>query len=188
MPSVVLTEPVTGWDTESIAYGATPPVVTGDTCEYPSATSGGYALVIGADGIPVIDAHGDSSRQSFDINVYDASAGAYYGTTTFWVNNVPPTLKDPDVEIELALSLNAPMAELDLSGYLTDAEGDPLRLVAQTALADGLTLSSNNVLSGIPFTIEEVTTVIRAFDLAGDYVDFSVTQDVGGGGVMTVRV
>lgn len=187
MPSVVLTQPVGGWDTESIAYGATPPVVTGDSCDYPAAVSpGGYTLTIGADGIPVIDAHGDASRQSFPINVYDASALAYYGVVTFYVNNVGPVLSDPSTEITLNLSLNVLMASRDLSTLLFDAEGDALTLVALTALATGLDLTAN-VLSGTPTVVEAVTSAIRAYDIAGDYTDFTITQDVGGGGVMRLR-
>ncbi|MFO1465868.1 MAG: hypothetical protein U1F35_05420 [Steroidobacteraceae bacterium] len=154
----------------SILEDAVPAVVNGDiiVCDQVS-TPNGYAITMNADGTFSIATGTDSSRQSFQSDVYRLSTGTYYGAFTTWANNRIPVA---------TVGLNLPtwiaglaITPVDLAGYFSDPEADALgySLVAGS-FPNGVNLVGS-VISGVPLTGGAFSATVRVTDITGEYLD-----------------
>jgi hypothetical protein len=145
-----------------IALGATPgDVWTADDL----TTPGGYAVTLTTTGDFSVALNGDTSRQQFNHDL-DGDAGVIY------VNNQAPTF-DPIVGY-LDFTIGVDGTDVNLPLLFADFEGDTLTF----ALAPGspsfpgwASLGLTEIIVGVPPSEEIALPVIRASDIAGDYVD-----------------
>jgi hypothetical protein len=152
-----LTLPAGGWGVESIPYGATPAVVTGDVLMTPLLTSGGYDVTATADGIVSIDANSDTSAQYLvACDIFDTSLDAFYGAADFAINDAPPLGPEPGTTFFFTKNL---AVTVDLSLYASDPELGALSTICLDTLPAGLVIVAS-ILSGIP-TVEGTTEGLR---------------------------
>lgn len=164
-------------DAESFYSGATPEPISGDVLTNGSTTDpGAYDVTMLASGLEIIDAGGDSSRQSFPLDFYRFITRAWQGQATAYVNNqapqyVPPTL-DKVLEIDVA------MDAVDLDALASDAEGDVLTgSVTSGTLPNGTSIT-DGVWSGTPDTETSGEFEYTVVDLAGDTSVLEVTWTI----------
>lgn len=160
------------WSGRSYFENASPPVKNGDVALVDLVTDHNHVITPHADGTFELQTDTDTARQSFQVNVYSVALGGYYGSSTVWVNNHPPTQVaaiNPPI-----LSLNAPMVPIDLGVAVSDAEGDVLvyTRAPTTPLPPGL-FQTGSVISGTP-TLATVTTITESVaDVTGESITLS---------------
>lgn len=181
-----LAQPGGGWTTESIAYGQTPAVVSGDVGVVdPLWVPGNYANVFGADAVASYDGDGDTSRQSIIADIYSYRSRAYYGAAPFANNNASPSFSGSFV---LVLDEDVPMVSYNLAAYFPDAEGDVIEVTALdgpggspvniATLIPGLSIT-NGIVSGTPTTRALTNLNIRGSDPYGASANGFVDVVVG---------
>lgn len=179
---VRLTQPGGGWDAESIPYGQSPAVVTGDVMVGPQTTTpGGYSVTLGDDGVLIIDAGGDSSRQLVSLDIYDSSLASFYGAATFPINDQAPVAAP--LGNTVVLNYNVAMTTFDLAAQFTDAELDTLTYaVTSGSEPSGTSVDSAGQWTGTPDTVSTGSFVLTATDpygVAGTLsVDWAVLDQV----------
>jgi len=179
MVQTVLTQPGGGWDPFSLAYGQTPPVVTGDILITPATSSpGGYAVTPTADGIVSVAANGDRSRQVLaSVDIFDTSLNALYGAADIAINDQAPLTPEPGTTF--FFPLNVALTPVDLTGYTPDPELDPVVVTAVSSPPTGLAVV-NSAWTGTP-TVRGITlgVTLRSTDLYNNAVDWAVDIVVG---------
>lgn len=183
--SVTLTEPGGGWNVQSIPYGQTPAIVTGDQLIGPLYTPDGYPVTIGTDGIVSYAAGGVQTRQILVFDLYDVSTSALRGSAPFAINNIAPAANDPTLYV---LAEDVAMTPVDLSTQFSDPEGDAYTIsalsglagtpVALSTLVPGLTIAGAT-MSGTPTTAGVTTVYLRATDAYNATSDGYITIVVG---------
>ena len=168
----------------TILEGASPAVVDGDTIRCDDETSpGGYAITMNPDGTFSYDSSGDDSRQSFVVDVWDASESTFHGEVTIYVNNRRPNPIGSGVP---SLALDAGVEyQLDLALYFEDFEGDPMTYTLASGTESWITLSGSIVTLNPPsegagsFNVE----VSDGIDTSTFTVEYSTFEGV----VVTLR-
>lgn len=148
-------EPGGGWDFQSIGWGQTPAIVTGDIAITPLFTPSGYPVTCPADAILSYISGGDPSRQLIVYDWYDVSALGFLGQGTFAINDQAPLATD--IELVFAFPLGIPITPVDLAAYIPDPEGDVVTVTNVDALPTGYTLNSSQ-LGGTP-SVQGIQTV-----------------------------
>lgn len=174
----ILSEPGGGWDAQSVPFGQSPAVVTGDILITPLLTDpGGYTVTPTSDGILAADLHGDTSLQVLqDIDIYDVSLRAKYGSADFALNDLAPIAPDPGTVF--FLTEDALMTPVDLTGYAVHPHGLPLTVTAVDTPPTGLSVADD--LSGTPTTrVITPAFTVRSMDPYGLYVDWDMALVVG---------
>jgi uncharacterized protein (TIGR02217 family) len=173
---------------QSVFFNAVPAVATGDEAMVSSVDAPpGYAMSLLTNGIPVIIAGGDGSRQSFTVDLYDYSQLSWGGAQTDWVNNTAPVALNPLGFVVLNCPIGVTITPLVLSNYVTDVNGDnfPAGTMAFSISPNALdpfpswaTLSGQTI-TGTPNANGSNDVMFRATDIAGDILDFDITFNVG---------
>lgn len=170
----VLTEPGGGWDSNSIPYGQSPPVVTGDVLIVPLLTLPNlHAVIPQADGGLDIDLQGDPSRQILTAcDIYDASLASFFGASDQSVNGLPPITPEPTDNIEFTVGV--PITPIDFTDFAISPYGDTLTVTAVDVAPPGMEYDGP-ILVGTPTTIGEyVGQTLRATDPYGLSSDWDI--------------
>ena len=138
---------------DSLIQGSNPAVQVGDYIYASLVTSpSGYAVTVNGDGTYQIACGGDSSRQSFQYEIFRIASYTLDGPATEWVNAfaVEPVwsnslnLQSVPTGVPLSINLAQPF-------YATSPAGDTLIFaLGGGSLPPGLSLSSAGLLSGTP--------------------------------------
>jgi len=162
-----LTEPGGGWDSESIPYGQSPAVVTGDTLMTPLLTSEGHSVVAGADGIVIVDTGGSSARQLLiGVDIYRVAADAFMGAANFAINDQAPSA-DP-LGSPVVLRQDMAMTPLSLADQFSDFEGDTVSYTVTAGSAPtGTSVNGAGLWSGTPTAESSGSFVITGADPYG---------------------
>lgn len=152
----------------SLQQGAFPFIVVGDIFITPLVTSpSGYAIQVNGDGTIQILSGNDTSRQSFQYQIYRVASNTIDGPAPVWINEVGPSW---NAAVNLTgLALGAPIAPINLAAfpYATSPSGDALTIsLASGVLPPGIGLSSGS-LSGTPTAIGSFIFAFNATDSAG---------------------
>lgn len=173
---------LTNWSGDSLQENQTPAVVVGDIFVTDiKTTPGNYPVTVNGDGTVVINALGDTTRQSFQADIFDASLSTDYGAFTVYINNHAPvvSVQPPDISIFLGNAIPTIAFTAPPSPYVTDQDGDPLTSVLLSgSLPTGVTLA-NNVLSGIATSIVSNPIVIQFSDPIGATANLTMNLTVG---------
>lgn len=113
----------------TMADGASPALAAGDVWIAPLATPAGFALTVRPNGEVVYAANGNTARQQISVDVYDLSANALMGATTFTFNNQLPT-PTPDAPDFPNGMLFGQAINIDLRLLRPDPEGDTVTVTA----------------------------------------------------------
>lgn len=144
-----LTLPGGGWNSQSIPYGQSPAIVTGDTLMTPLLTQDGFSVVAGADGIVSVGTGGSDARQLLiGVDIFDVSADAFVGAATFAINNQSPNAELIDTVV---LRHNQVMTALDLAADFSDVESDALTFAETAGSAPtGTSVNGSGQWTGTP--------------------------------------
>lgn len=164
--------------------GASPTIVAGDVWVLDTtSTAGAYTITPDTAGDFVMDVGGDATRQSFAHDVYDVSAGGYYGAGTVYVNNQAPNLIGGEGTGLLngqIFKKSTDQGTIALSALVEDTEGDSFTFAVQSgALPTSWSLASNGHITGTPTVYGDYTYVIRITDAVGDYLDVTDSAVIG---------
>ena len=173
-----------GITAQSIFYGASPAVATGDRVvidtHVDSAQEGAdaHVLTCGTSGLVSVDPGLDTSRLDFYCNVYDVDAGAWLSASPVrvFINNVPPDYSDETSTFlyQKSVAITANPRE----SSWTDQEGDALTITLQDALPAGLSFGSETV-TGTPTTYGRTVVTERAADITAEYTEHETTYEIG---------
>jgi hypothetical protein len=177
-----LTSILAGTPFDTLNASITPDIAVGDIPKVPLVVSpNGYGLVIGLDGDVYYDALGNTARQTFTLDVYDRSTGAYMpgGPTTIAVNNRTPT----GLPYYTRILKTGVASSLDFCALAEDVEGDVLvgsNPVGTPSTGQAIGGTGNCILSGSPSAEFESgnTYVLRVSDPFLAYVDLTFTDYV----------
>ena len=173
-----------GITTESIFYGASPAVATGDIVVIDTHVDSfqegadAYPLTCSVDGLISVDPGLDTSRLDFDYNVYDVSAGDWMNGSpvTSYINNQAPDFVGSDSTFlykkDTAITANPREADW------ADAESDAITVTEQDSLPAGLSFGSEQI-TGTPTAYGETVVTERGTDAIGDYAEHDITIQVG---------
>ena len=147
----------------------------------PTTTPGGYDVNLLADGRFWIDAGGDTDRQEFDHQVYEASISppAYDTGGTIYVNNDAPALSGSSYfnssNDELIRDVNV---SFDMQAAAVDTEGDTVTVsLISGSVPTGMSFGSSG-LTGTPTATGTYNFTWRAEDDIGDSNDYMETVSV----------
>jgi hypothetical protein len=99
----------------------------GDYVSVEKATSpGGYLVKLGANGIAVVQAHGDRTQQLFHAEAYSRRLQMWTGDSSQYINNHAPV----GTLLALELVIGVTPAPLFLSSLFTDQDGDTVKVGA----------------------------------------------------------
>lgn len=186
----VTTCTTTSWTGFSLQEDQSPPVAVGDSFYADLVTTpGGYAVTIASDGTVTIDAGGDTTRQRFQADIFDVSAGAFYGSFSVYINNYAPQINVQPADV-LILTNNA-MSAINFTptdpaavNYIVDQDADPMAgAQISGSLPVGVTFAGN-VLSGTPTSVVSSVVSFRFTDTVGDYVDCAINYVSDAGAVV----
>lgn len=139
-----------GIPTESVFFGATPAVATGDIAIVPLQTPTGYAITLFSNGLFEIAANGDGARQQFALDVWDVSLAGLYGSVFIYVNNTAPNILDP-TNSTFICPLNVAVS-VDMSLLAADLEGAAILVTKTSSANPEIVMGSSTTLSFTPVT------------------------------------
>ena len=160
----VLTRATASSDPNSIYAGAV--VRSGDyTLRDRTSIPSEYPVDMGADGILIIHAHGDLTRQLVLAELYSRRLQQWTGPAGQYVNNKPPIGRLTN----LLLTQDQPMVPLNLVTLFTEVENDPLTITLVSGDLPPDTGILASVLSGTPHSVGNGTFQVLAHDPAGEF-------------------
>ena len=129
-----------------------PSAVLNDVFVVDVATQGtNYAISVNVDGTGAINASGDTTRQSFNADIFDVSAEGNLGAFVVEINDSPPQILTP-----LPSQFNYPLgATVDLDfvlgtpQYVIDLNGSPLTMSVTGTLPPGLSISGTALVGNV---------------------------------------
>lgn len=157
----------------SLQAGASAAAIIGDIFKVDTAsTPSAYSIVVNGDGTFEIYSGGDTSRQSFQYDIFDLQTEAFYGVGTAWINERAPIWARGLVLSNLPLGVEIAPINLASSTYATSPSGDVLIFsVAVGVLPPGISLNSAGLLSGTP-------TAVGSFGFTVNATDYTLTSSV----------
>jgi hypothetical protein len=173
--------------TESLFYGQSPAIATGDICVIPLVTpEDGFVITASADGVLSIAGDGvTTDRQTIPFRVYRLSTAAFESATAY-LNNQAPIFTG--LGTVYTLERNQSVTPQNTTGLWTEPESDALTYSSATALPGTLAISADGTLAGISPDANSITLLTeRATDIAGDFGEGDITVIVGNVTVPNVR-
>jgi predicted RecA/RadA family phage recombinase len=128
-----------------------------------TATPGGYALTLGANGIAVAKAHSNTTQQRFHAEQYSRRLQMWTGDSTQYINNHAPV----GILLALELVVGVEPTPLFLTSLFTDIDGDT---VAVGALAGDIWPGGSRLglaVSGAPTDVGSGSFQVLGSDDAG---------------------
>lgn len=147
--------------------GASPAVASGDIWVLDTVSiEDGYTITPTNTGDYSMDRGGDTSRQSFEHDVYDVSLAAYYGEGTVYDGNNPPNFTGGEPFFNgTVYKKDTNQGTIDISPSWSDVEGDSITFdVSAGALPTDWSLASNGQITGTPTVYGTYTPTFRATD------------------------
>lgn len=149
-------------------------IALGDAIMVSTSIPGSYPTLVFEDGTVRVDSGADNTRQQINYLIYRQASASFDGPGILWDNaHAPVWLQSVFLH---GLINGTAILPIDLvgDGYVYSPDGDDLTFsVGQLALPDGITLSSDGILTGTPDVSGDFPFTI----IATDEIDASTESD-----------